>query len=848
MGFIAFLLAVQPLKAQPPTNLSGIAFIIDPGHSDNENVGIYGYSEAYKVLDVAFHLREFLWISNVDTVLMTRTDRTTIVSITQRYTLANNLSHPNRWFHSIHSDAASIGSPTNSILILISDNCAASSGNICQSRWGDLTISMGNSMSDKMSRGYGISTRGVYGDRTFGFRFGTSYGSAGVGVLRETQMPATLSEGGFHTNPQQNLLNLNNESKRREAKAIWLSMLEYFGVPRPPVRTLLGVMSNLETNAAVNGAIATVRGKTYKTNTHQDTFQPYVGPDSTLGNGFYYFENLSGGIDTLAVSAPGYSDTTLYVTVIDSFFTFQNVKLVSVLPPRVLSSFPAQGQTGVLPNATLTLSFSRPLLQSSVGGNVYLLDPAGKKVAGTIAWPNSQVISFKPDSLLLMDTSYTFVVGSQVQDVFGHSFDGNGDGTPGDSLIIAFRTRTADVTAPVTLSVFPEDNAVISSENHVINITFNEPLNPATVTTSNLALLEIGASLIPLSLRYVEANNRGAINVYPSQALQPGKSYRIRVSGVADLSGNAIPPTFPLVWQFSLATSSHNFQVIDDMNSPVANWWQPSASGSTVGYDSTTFGLDTLVALPTVAQNTGSGSLRYFWRTSASDWLIREYLGGGPPRTVTWRKEGMKLQVYIHGDGSAALFRFAVDDSVDVFPSGQAVNHEVSLWTKIDWVGWRLVEWDLTNDSVGTWLGNRKLEGLLRFDSFQLTYQPGISSSAGQLRFDQLQLAQAVVTTVHEDLSVLPKSITLYQNYPNPFNPGTTIRYDIEKQGFTLLVIHDVLGRQVRTLLSSVQMPGRYSVAWDGSDDHGTKVSTGIYLLRLQHESSVLTQKMILLK
>ena len=62
IAFIAFLFAVQALKAQPPANLSGIAFIVDPGHSDNENVGIYGDAEANRVLDGA----GFLENCNVD--------------------------------------------------------------------------------------------------------------------------------------------------------------------------------------------------------------------------------------------------------------------------------------------------------------------------------------------------------------------------------------------------------------------------------------------------------------------------------------------------------------------------------------------------------------------------------------------------------------------------------------------------------------------------------------------------------------------------------------------------------------------------------------------------------------
>ncbi|MEX1274299.1 MAG: N-acetylmuramoyl-L-alanine amidase, partial [Bacteroidota bacterium] len=362
---LPLLLLAPLLYAQtPPDDLSGIAFILDPGHSQNENVGIYGYSEAYKVLDVGLHLREFLRLSNADTVAMTRTDRNTVISVNQRATFSQNFPHPNKWFHSIHSDASSIGSPANSILILIPDNCAILSGKICQSKYGNTTISMGNWMSDLMSRTYRISTRGVYGDRTFGTQFGTNYGNSGLGVF-QSSVVSTLSEGGFHTNSRQNLLNMNFESKRSEAKAIWMAMLGHFGVSRPPIRTLLGVITDFESGSPVNGVTVTLGNRTYTTNTYQNTFQPYAGGDTTLGNGFYYFEGLDAGLQSITISHPQFGDTTMHLTVIDSFFTFQDVRLISTLPPRITSAFPAQGATGVLPNATMQLTFSRPLHRSS---------------------------------------------------------------------------------------------------------------------------------------------------------------------------------------------------------------------------------------------------------------------------------------------------------------------------------------------------------------------------------------------------------------------------------------------------------------------------------------------------
>ena len=845
--FVLFVALATPALSQR-TDLSGIAFILDPGHSQNENVGMYGYSEAYKNLDVAIHLREFLRLSHADTVHLTRTDRQIVVSVSQRAVISQNFPHPNKWFHSMHSDASSMGSSTNSVLLLIPDNCGATTGKICQSIYGSITVDMGNWMSDLISRAYRIGTRGVYGDKTFGTQFGTDYGQSGLGVFK-SNVPSTLSEGGFHTSPKQNLLNMNNESKRREAKAIWYSMLGHFGVARPVVRTLLGTITDSETGASLNGALVTTSGKTYKVNTYADTFMPYASGDTTLGNGFYYFEELPAGNQSVTISHLAYGDTTFQVSVVDTFFTFKDVQMVSKLPPRLASSYPPQNATGVLPNATIQLTFTRGIQRISAEDGIYLLSPLNSKVAGSFSWSaGDRSVSFKSASILIMDTTYRLVIRGNVRDLYDHPFDGNGDGIGGDSLTITFRTRTADVVPPVVFRAFPDANMVLSSPNHIINVTFDEPLDSTTVTSTNVAIQELGGPVLTKTLQYFQANGRGAINLYLPQGLSPGKSYRVRISGVADQNGNAIPVSTPLVWQFSVAQSTYDYTTIEDFDFDVANWYAPGSSGSTTGFDSATFTFTPIFFLPTLNPNTGSAALRFYWRTQASDWLIREYLFAGPARSVVWKKEKTRLQTYVFGDGSGTLFRFAIDDSVDAFPNGRTENHEVSQWTTVDWVGWRLVEWDLEKDSVGSWLGNGKLEGSLRFDSFQLNYQPGTSLPSGQLVFDQLAIAKAIATAVEQPTSNVPDAVALKQNYPNPFNPETRIEYEVNKPGAVEISIFDLLGRQVRTLVSSSHPAGRYTVVWNGRDDAGRSLASGIYIYRLQAGSTLMNKKMTLLK
>ena len=88
----------------------------------------------------------------------------------------------------------------------------------------------------------------------------------------------------------------------------------------------------------------------------------------------------------------------------------------------------------------------------------------------------------------------------------------------------------------------------------------------------------------------------------------------------------------------------------------------------------------------------------------------------------------------------------------------------------------------------------------------------------------------------------------LEQCFPNPFNPMTTIAFSIKEAGAVSLTIYDVAGRQVRRLLSERQEPGAYQIVWDGRNDNGAPVSSGVYFHKLVAKSFVSTKKMTLLK
>jgi len=94
-----------------------------------------------------------------------------------------------------------------------------------------------------------------------------------------------------------------------------------------------------------------------------------------------------------------------------------------------------------------------------------------------------------------------------------------------------------------------------------------------------------------------------------------------------------------------------------------------------------------------------------------------------------------------------------------------------------------------------------------------------------------------------------PVSAALYQNQPNPFNPTTRIRYDVPAPGAQVdLAVYDVAGRLVRMLLSRNESAGRKAAEWDGRNDDGASVASGVYMYRITIGSFAETRKMVLLK
>lgn len=812
-------------------NLSGMIICIDPGHGGhnpaNDRLVVpdpgVEFWESESNFQKALLLKPLLEAKGA-TVYLTRNtnDYPNDVgepSLSARVAFANSVGAD--WFHSIHSNA--FNATVNYTVLLVRE----STTNAGQPE-SPGAYSISQVISPKIQSHLRTSANYTRLDYTFlGFR---------LGVLSGLTMPGELSEGSFHDVLPETRRLLNNSYRKMEAHAILKGFLQYFGAAPDTTGTLAGIQLDAETAKPVN--VSRVRLLP----------EDIVYDGDGFHNGFYMFDGIAPGTHTVQFETPGYDTDVAIVTVTQGGLHFVDRSLTSNLPPKLLMSTPQNNTTGVSLTPTIALTFSRTLDRASGETNIYLLDATSAQRAGSYAWTNGdRTVSFTPSTALDYDTTYRMVIGGAVLDTSGRAFDGNGDGTGGDSLIIAFRTRPQDSNPPTLAAIYPSQNAVIASTNHLINVTFNETVMGSTLIAANFELRETDATVLPSSLQTWNANGKTGVNILPSSPLVSGKSYRVTVRNVSDQWGNTLGS--PIFWDFNVLSQVNQFVLIDDfeVSSSSALWKQPASDTFSVGFDTTNILRATSPVAPGIPFNANSFRLKYGWKTTSPPWLINVQTSANP-RSIRWTPANSRLQFYVHGDGSKTLFRFVIEDSAEAFQPGAAERAEVGPWIPLDWVGWRLVEWDFQNDSIGVWLGNGTLEGQLRIYGIQLRYDPDTSAQSGIIYLDHLVLASSGTTAVPLRSEVIPTAVHLYQNFPNPFNPETTIEFDLPERSYVTIEILDLLGRRVRILEEGSYNQGRHVVRWDGTNGRGTLSASGVYLSLLKTGGTIQARKMVLVR
>ncbi|MCU7497347.1 MAG: T9SS type A sorting domain-containing protein [Ignavibacteria bacterium] len=813
-------------------SLSGIKIYINPGHggytSNDRHILETDYWESEGNLTRGLFLRDILQKLGA-TVIMSRVTNTEDDDIQPTsYIAARANTYNPDYFHSIHSNATGTSTRVNYTLLLFQGTTTSPTY--------PLAKTMAGYIGNEILGAHRTTTRDIAGDFTF-------YNSTGpyLGVFVGLKMPGTLSESSFHDYIPESWRLRNQAYLKHEAWAIAKAFLAYWGKPPLTTGIIAGILRDPDlgvsyTSLTLQDAKKPVNSikVTLKPADALNTMEPVVYEGDNLNNGFFMFDELTPGQYKLYYEAPGYFRDSSTVTVQASKNTFADKDLLSTVPPFVVSVSPASGDSIYPGKEDIVISFSRAMNKASVESAISV----SPKAPLTFTWSSEKNLTVATAGLPFM-TDFTLTIGAGAQEKsHGLSLDGNKDGVSGDIYTCSFRTRLQDLSAPVLETVYPSDNMENVEPMPLINISFNEQINTSTASGRIKLVRNSDQKVLALKANYLPVDGQKSVFCFfPVDTLMENESYSLIISsGIEDLYKN--PTSSEKVYTFKTGSKLPTMVYIDKFESGfTANWVSPLTYSSGITSAGTNF------ASSSIYRFYGSSSsmlINYSWKKSASSWLLREPLIGGAPKNVTFSNSGI-LQAYIFGDGSNNKFRFCVADGSDF------KGLEVSPWYTINWIGWRLLSWDMQREGTGTWDGNTSsngiLDGQLKFDSFQLSYIPG-NPESGFICLDNLRAAKDSYMGVEEgDEDLRPSNYSLAQNYPNPFNPSTTLSYKLPEKSFVSLKVFDLLGREVATLVNSEQGAGSYKVEFNASN-----IPSGIYLYMLRTDNFQETKKMVLLK
>jgi hypothetical protein len=131
----------------------------------------------------------------------------------------------------------------------------------------------------------------------------------------------------------------------------------------------------------------------------------------------------------------------------------------------------------------------------------------------------------------------------------------------------------------------------------------------------------------------------------------------------------------------------------------------------------------------------------------------------------------------------------------------------------------------------------------------RFTMEDVLSSTSGaEASIDDIEIRFINCNLVSVEEGQIPLTFTVEQNRPNPFNPRTAIRFGLPSNGVVDVSVFDATGRKVRSLLDAEREAGYHTVVWDGRDDNGHAVGSGIYYYTVKAGENSASNKMLLLK
>ncbi len=728
----------HPIHAQQVTGLEGWTLFIDQGHAQKENMGLYNYSEAEKVLRVGLALKGmFIQQTDIDTVFTARLTDQDNISLEGRVALANTLATD--FYYSIHSDA---GPPAaNSTLMLYGG--WKSNGTLVE-KTPEGGGAYGAILDEDLTGAMRIDKRGNYADRIYyqGDVAHHDNQQPYLYVNRMSSMASLLSEAGFHTNPTQQMRNMNAQWKDLEALSAFRSFLEWHGVDRPAIGVATGIVRDIETGLPMNDVTISVGDQTYVTDGYDSLFHKYTTNPEALRNGFYFIPGLEPDTTVqVLVSKEGYQSITDTLDIVSNpngrtaeNLSFYDPLMTSFTPAIVLLVEPSTELDNLIPGTKLTIHFSRKMDRVATQ-NAISFDPLA---VAEYTWINDFVLEINTIQLAYLQ-DYTLTIDGDVakNSLTDQFLDGDGDGTEGGNYILNFTTSDEDTDAPQLVDYSPSATTPARMLRPVIRLVYDEVIITESISDYTLSLISIDYSdTIQGVIDHQVVNEQSVLHFFPTEDLTAGKAYNLSVfEGLSDMFNNTT--TFQQIQFYVVNEPITETTVIDNFNGGISGWWNPQQAGQTLGViTELTSRTHNVEVVNHSLGSTGSMKLSYGWDM---DYVGTPYIRQHIPATASQNSIRFNvddiLQVYVFGDGSGNIVRMMIRDGLNHLESHQ--------WVTLDWIGWKLISWDLSNDPAVGWVnGNGIIEGAnFYMDGFHLAYADG-GLAEGAVFFDQLHFVQ----------------------------------------------------------------------------------------------------------
>ena len=392
-------------------------------------------------------------------------------------------------------------------------------------------------------------------------------------------------------------------------------------------------------------------------------------------------------------------------------------------------------------NTVIRIEFSKEMDPSSFASAFSLSpDPDTLAINWSDYWEDEgRVVLISFPDLLEFDMDYSLDISAELTDIIGIHFDGNMDGVSGDGFSITFHTESTDLTGPQVTEFYPPTEFIFDTEG-VFNITWDEMVDPGSINQMSIQFQSNGQYLTTDHIENT-IDEITTVSLKPFAPLLNDASCTVILNGITDTLGNAIASA--LEYSYNTVLFYYSSKTYIDRFNSGAGWWQPDGSGSTTGIlgSETQFGYNSSVFVPGVSMNSNgrkSGSLRYGWDPDASSSFLRLH-NAGDPSDVALDTSNV-LQVYVYSDGSRNQFSISLYEYLNGSLTGDII--EVMAWEELNWMGWKLIEWDLSDpEQVGNWLsGDQTMDGDEYFlDGFLM--KPGQDSDmSGRVYFDDLRI------------------------------------------------------------------------------------------------------------